>query len=355
MGSSNENSAFGPVVHPEFPEKVPGGSSGGAAASVLANLCVASLGSDTGGSIRQPASFCNVIGFKPSYGRVSRHGLIAYASSFDQIGPFAKNIEDIASIMQVISGPDNYDSTLSKREVPDYLQGLKGGGKPKKIAYLNCYINHKALHQEVKKRTTSIIENLKSQGHTLEEVDFEFLDHMVPSYYVLTTAEASSNLARYDGIHFGYRSKNASDLASTYLKSRSEGFGEEVRRRIMLGTYVLSAGYYDAYYSKAQKVRRLIKEKTEEIFENYDFIISPTTPHPAFDLKSQTEDPIKMYLEDIFTVQANLAGIPAISLPLGKTEKDEAFGVQVMAPHFKEQELLSFSHEVINKTELISQ
>jgi aspartyl-tRNA(Asn)/glutamyl-tRNA(Gln) amidotransferase subunit A len=351
MGSSNENSFYKPVKHPHYEELVPGGSSGGAAASVAAGMCLAALGSDTGGSIRQPASFCGTVGLKPTYGRVSRHGLIAYASSFDQIGPFTNSIEDSALIMEVICGKDEFDSTLSERDVPKYSISKQEEGK-KKIAYLDCYVEHESLDPEVKKRTLQIIEDLKSEGHEVEKISFDLLDQLVPAYYVLTTAEASSNLARYDGIHFGYRSKSAHDLLSTYVKSRSEGFGKEVKRRIMLGTYVLSAGYYDAYYSKAQKVRRIVKEQSRKILSEYDFILSPTTPHPAFELDSQVDDPIKMYLEDIFTVQANLAGLPAISLPLGENKAGHPFGLQLMSDVFTEEKLLAFSQTLMNKFSL---
>lgn len=351
MGSSNETSIYGAVKNPIDPKKVPGGSSGGAAAAVSAGLCMASLGSDTGGSIRQPASFCGIIGFKPTYGRVSRHGLIAFASSFDQIGPLTKNLTDLSLIMEVIAGKDEYDSSLSSRPVPDYSKKINQSSKgKKKIAFLDCYVNHKGINEEVKDKMLQSIEELKSIGHQVEMLSFDYLDFMVPTYYVLTTAEASSNLARYDGIHFGYRSKAANDLESTYLKSRSEGFGREVKRRIMLGTFVLSSGYYDAYYTKAQKVRRLISQKTEEVLSEYDFIISPTTPHAAFNLGEKTKDPIKMYLEDIFTVQANLAGLPAISLPFFKNNKGLPFGFQLMAKRFEEDKLLEFSSELINNS-----
>ncbi|MEQ8907789.1 MAG: Asp-tRNA(Asn)/Glu-tRNA(Gln) amidotransferase subunit GatA [Vicingaceae bacterium] len=349
MGSSNENSHYGPVKHPDFPDHVPGGSSGGAAASVKADLCIASLGSDTGGSIRQPASFCGTVGFKPTYGRVSRHGLIAYASSFDQIGPFTHTIEDAALLLEVMAGADEYDSTLSEREVPQYLPKQKSPKEKKKIAYLDCYVEHEGLNPEVRQRTIEVIEALKAEGHEVEKVEFNLLEKLVPIYYILTTAEASSNLARYDGIHFGYRSENAHDLKSTYVKSRSEGFGPEVKRRIMLGTYVLSAGYYDAYYSKAQKVRRIVKEQSRKILSDYDFILSPTTPHPAFKIGEQSDDPIKMYLEDIFTVQANLAGLPAISLPLGKDKTGKPFGIQLMGDSFEEGKLLRFSQYLMNR------
>ncbi len=355
MGSSNENSYYGVVKNPLNINKVAGGSSGGAAASVAAGMCMAALGSDTGGSIRQPASFTGTIGFKPTYGRVSRHGLIAFGSSFDQIGTFTKNVEDASLISEVMAGSDAFDSTASKKEVPLYSKSIDSlQGKKLKIAYFDCYVNHEGIDPEVKKRTIEIIERLRAEGHQVDEVKFDFLDQIVPTYYVLTTAEASSNLARYDGIHFGYRSPNATDLESTYVKSRSEGFGKEVKRRIMLGTYVLSAGYYDAYYTKAQKVRRLVRDCTKEVFEKYDFIISPTSPHTAFDINAQKDDQIKMYLEDIFTVQANLAGIPAISLPLGENEEKMPFGIQLMASAFDEEKLFAFSKELVNKFSLIS-
>lgn len=354
MGSSNETSYFGVVKNPLDKSKVAGGSSGGAAASVAAGLCMAALGSDTGGSIRQPASFTGTVGFKPTYGRVSRHGLIAFGSSFDQIGTFTTNVEDAALISEIIAGTDEFDSTASRTKVPSYFNSLDQLQEKKlKIAYFDCYVNHEGIDPEVKKRTIEIIDKLKLDGHQVEEVSFDYLDQIVPTYYVLTTAEASSNLARYDGIHFGYRSLNATDLESTYVKSRSEGFGKEVKRRIMLGTYVLSAGYYDAYYTKAQKVRRLVKESTMKVFEQYDFIISPTSPHTAFDINAQKDDQIKMYLEDIFTVQANLAGIPAISLPLGQNSEQMPFGIQLMASEFNEEKLLAFSKELFNKFALI--
>ncbi len=347
MGSSNEYSAYGPVLNPHDNNKVTGGSSGGSAAAVAANLCQAALGSDTGGSIRQPASFCGTIGFKPSYGRISRYGLIAYASSFDQIGPFTKSIEDAALIYNIISGKDDFDSTASKKEVKpveiDY--DIK---KTYRIAYLKDTLEMEGLDPEIKTQMLDRIESLKAKGHTVEGVEFPYLDVMVPVYYILTTAEASSNLARYDGIHFGYRSENAHDLESTYKLSRTEGFGPEVKRRIMLGTFVLSSGYYDAYYTKAQKARRLIQLKTDEIFANYDLILSPTTPTTAFELNREMADPTVMYLEDIFTVQSNICGTPSVSLPLGKHSNGMPFGVQLMAPAFQEERLLHFAHYVMN-------
>lgn len=342
MGSSNENSAYGSVLNAADNTKVPGGSSGGSAVAVQANLCLASLGSDTGGSVRQPASFCNVVGMKPTYGRVSRYGLIAYASSFDQISPFTHTIEDMALITEVIAGGDEYDTTCSKKEVPVLSENL-AFNKKLKLTYFKSYVENEGLDPEIKARFYEVIDQLRASGHIVEESEFEYLDYLVPTYYVLTTAEASSNLARFDGIHYGYRSPNATDLDSTYKLSRTEGFGKEVKRRIMLGTYVLSAGFYDAYYAKGQKVRRLIKEKTDSVLQEYDFILTPTSPHTAFDIGQQHEDQIKMYLEDIYTAQAPLAGIPAISLPLGQHSNGLPFGIQVMAKSFAEQELLAFS------------
>ncbi len=341
MGSSNENSAFGNVCNPHDPARVPGGSSGGSAAAVAADLCLAALGSDTGGSIRQPASFCGIVGMKPTYGTVSRWGLIAYASSFDQIGPLAKNTADAALIMEVISGKDGYDSTCVADEKRKMGNG-KWQGKAR-IAYLKDCIDHPGLSPDIRKRMEEIIASLKKSGHTVEPVEFPFIDYLVPAYYVLTTAEASSNLSRFDGIRYGYRSKNATDLESTYKKSRSEGFGTEVKRRIMLGTFVLSAGYYDAYYGKGQKVRRKLRDETNKILSRYDFILLPTTPGTAFKFGENSADPIKMYLEDIFTVQANLTGVPAISLPMGKGKNGLPFGIQLMAGRFEEAKLFAFS------------
>lgn len=342
MGSSNENSAYGAVKNPRNPNTVPGGSSGGSAAAVAADLCQLALGSDTGGSIRQPAAFCGVVGFKPSYARVSRHGLIAYASSFDQIGPLAKSVEDAALVTEIIAGKDIHDSTSSSVAVSSYSTANAPTEK-KKIAYLKEYVESPGLDQEIKEKFLKLIADLKAQGHTVEEQTFPYLDVMVPSYYVLTTAEASSNLARFDGVHFGYRSPNAHNLESTYKLSRTEGFGEEVKRRIMLGTFVLSSGYYDAYYTKAQKVRRLIQDRTEAILNEYDFVLMPTTPSTAFDIGVENDDPTVAYLEDIYTVHANLAGVPAISLPLWDSKKNMPIGVQLMGAAFKEQELFSFS------------
>lgn len=349
MGSSNENSAYGPVLNPLDTSRVTGGSSGGSVAAVAANLCLAALGTDTGGSVRQPCSFTGLVGLKPTYGRISRYGIIAYASSFDQVGTITHTVEDASLILEVISGKDEYDSTASSTVVPEYPKQLQFNKKVK-IAYFKECIESTGLNPEIRKRTEEILQQLKNLGHTVEEVTFPYLDYLVPAYYVLTTAEASSNLSRYDGIHYGYRSKQAFDLESTYKKSRSEGFGKEVKRRIMLGTFVLSAGYYDAYYSKAQKVRRILKNKVDEILTQYDFIVLPSTPDSAFKFGENSQDPIKMYLEDIFTVLANLAGIPSISLPLGQKQNHLPFGIQVLAKEFDESNLLAFSTYLVNNS-----
>ena len=346
MGSSNETSYYGPTRNAADPARVPGGSSGASAVAVQADTCLVSLGSDTGGSVRQPASFCGVIGMKPSYGRISRYGLLAYASSFDQIGILAHSIEDTALVLEIMSGADEYDATASQKEVPTYSQQLQFEGKAR-VAYIESALQHPSLDTAVRQNAEELIQQLKNDGHTVEGVDFDLLDYIIPAYYVLTTAEASSNLSRYDGIRYGYRSTNADDLLSTYKKSRTEGFGKEVKRRIMLGTFVLSSGYYDAYYSKAQKVRRLIQEKTTAIFQAYDFILLPAAPGPAWKLGDKMEDPVEMYLADIFTVQANMAGIPAICLPTGTTPDELPIGMQLMAPRFEESKLLAFAKTIL--------
>lgn len=345
MGSSNENSAYGNVLNPLDEKRVPGGSSGGSAAAVAANLCHVTLGSDTGGSVRQPASFTGMVGIKPTYGRVSRYGLIAYSSSLDQIGPITKNVEDMALVLEVISGQDKKDNTSSSQKVDNYSEALVEN-KKYKISYLKECVEAEGLDPEVKASFLKQIEKLKAEGHRVEAISFPYLEYLVPTYYVITTAEASSNLSRYAGIHYGYRSTNASDLESTYKKSRSEGFGKEVKRRIMLGTFVLSAGYYDAYYAKGQKVRRIIHEKTREIFKSYDFILTPSTPGTAFEFGKNSADPIKMYLEDIFTVQAPLAGIPAISVPCGIHSNGMPMGLQLMTDYFEESKLLNLAARI---------
>jgi aspartyl-tRNA(Asn)/glutamyl-tRNA(Gln) amidotransferase subunit A len=347
MGSSNENSAYGIVRNPVDPSRVPGGSSGGAAAAVKMGMCHAALGTDTGGSIRQPASLCGIIGLKPTYGRVSRNGCIAYASSFDQIGPMTNTVKDAALILEVIAGADENDATTSSQSVTQYSRKLNFSGQ-KKIACLQDCLGHNGLNPEIKNRIREIGSTLKKEGHIVEDVQFPFLDFLVPAYYVLTTAEASSNLARYDGIHYGHRSEQANGLEPTYLKSRTEGFGPEVKRRIMLGTFVLSAGYFDAYYSKAQKVRGIIQRKTLEILDTYDYILLPTTPGTAPKIGENINDPITMYLEDIFTVQANLTGSPAISLPLGQHSNGLPFGVQLIGGSMQEDSLFAFSHYLMD-------
>lgn len=349
MGGTNETSYYGPALNPLDPSRVPGGSSGGSAAAVAADLCLAAIGSDTGGSIRQPASFCGLVGLKPGYGRVSRYGLIAYGSSFDQIGPITHNVEDAARILEVIAGGDAYDSTASDAEVPPYPDLLTDLPRPKSLAYLKEPLEHRGLDPMIRKRFHGLMEELRADGFRAEPVSFPYLDYLVPAYYVMATAEASSNLARYDGIHYGHRSKQPGDLKSTYIRSRSEGFGTEVKRRIMTGTFVLSAGYYDAYYAKAQKARRLIHEKTMEILAEYPFLLIPTTPRPAFIRGTMGEDPVALYLEDIYTILANLTGIPAISLPLGKHPNGMPFGLQIMGNRLGEPELLSFSQFMMKR------
>jgi aspartyl-tRNA(Asn)/glutamyl-tRNA(Gln) amidotransferase subunit A len=348
MGGSNENSYFGPVKNPLDKERVSGGSSGGSAAAVAAGLCIAALGSDTGGSIRQPASFCGTVGFKPTYGRVSRYGLIAYGSSFDQIGPFTNTVEDAALLLEVIAGPDRYDATCSSKEIPLYSQNLFPQ-KKYKIAYYKNAIEHDGVNKEVRAATLNMIEELKRQGHAVGAVEFAELDYIVPAYYVLTTAEASSNLSRFDGVKYGFRAEDADDLESTYKMTRSQGFGKEVQRRIMCGTFVLSAGYYDAYYSKAQKVRRIVSEKTAQTLLEYDFILCPTAPTPAYRM-GEVSDPITSFLGDIFTVQANIAGIPGISLPLYKTETGLPIGMQFMAGRWQDEKLLTFASTLMKTT-----
>ena len=345
MGSSNENSFYGPVKHHLDETRVSGGSSGGSAVAVAEGLCMASLGSDTGGSIRQPASFCGVIGMKPSYGRVSRNGLLAYASSFDQIGVFTTHIEDACLLTHIMSGKDEFDSTLASVET--HLKKIEPLNNKMTIGIPKDYLDFKSLDPEIKIKTESVIEKLKRDGHQINYINFPFIKHLVPCYYVLTTAEASSNLARYDGAHFGFRSENANDINSTYELSRTEGFGLEVKRRIMLGNFVLSSGYYDAYFTKAQKVRKLIKEATEQMLKENDILLFPTTPTTAFKI-GEINDPIQMYLQDIFTVHANIVGVPAVSLPMGQHSNNLPFGVQLMSSTFKEDLLYSASQYILN-------
>lgn len=352
MGSSNENSSFGPVKNALDKERVSGGSSGGSAVAVQADMCLVSLGSDTGGSVRQPAAFCGVIGLKPTYSRISRFGLVAYASSFDCIGIFSKTIEDCEIILEIIAGSDENDSTVSQREVRSYMKE-NTLIKNLKIAYLPETLENEGLQKEIKENITAILDTLKAEGHTFEAVDFPLLDYALPTYYILTTAEASSNLSRYDGVKYGYRSKNGVSLEEMYKKTRSEGFGDEVKRRILLGTFVLSASYYDAYYTKAQKVRRLIRDQMKLILDKYDFIIMPTTPTTAFKINEFKDDPLAMYLADLFTVPASVAGLPAISIPIGKDNKDLPIGLQIIANDFEESKLFSLSKYLLKSKAVV--
>ena len=338
MGSSNENSAYGAVKNPIDPTKVPGGSSGGSAAAVAAGLCHVALGSDTGGSIRQPAAFTGTVGFKPSYGRISRHGLIAYASSFDQIGPFSSNIADAAKVMEVMAGADDFDATAIQTPMAPATKLA-----PKKIAYLKTAVDHPKVDTKVKKAFQAQLELLENAGCEVEPVEFELLDALVPVYYILTTAEASSNLARFDGVHAGFRAEDVSDLESVYKKSRSAGFGKEVQRRIMLGTFVLSAGYYDAYFGKAQAVRRMVKNWTDKTLTEFDVLLCPTTPSTAFGLGREVNDTTVNYLEDIFTVQANIAGTPAVSIPIGVDSGGLPIGLQVMGANGSDMDTLAMA------------
>jgi aspartyl-tRNA(Asn)/glutamyl-tRNA(Gln) amidotransferase subunit A len=341
MGASNENSAYGPVLNAADPTRVPGGSSGGSAVAVQANMAHAALGTDTGGSIRQPAAFTGIVGLKPTYGLISRWGLLAYASSFDQIGPMTKSIEDSALLTEIMAGPDGQDASMFQRPAPKFSDPK--APKKAKFAVMREAIEGEGIDAEVKSMMTDLIVKLESAGHEVSYFDFPLLDHMVPVYYVITTAEASSNLSRYSGMMYGKRSENAHDLESTYVLSRTEGFGEEVKRRIMLGTFVLSSDQYDAYYEKAQKVRQIIRTETDKILANADAILLPTTSTPAFKLGEKAANPVAMYMADLLTVQANLAGNPAISIPGGKTVDGLPMGVQLMTGILEEQALFDLS------------
>jgi len=351
MGSSNENSAYGNVLNARDTSRVPGGSSGGSAVAVQAGLCMVSLGSDTGGSVRQPADFCGILGLKPTYGRVSRYGLIAYASSFDQIGIFGHTVRDVALLLEVIAGEDDYDSTVKKSAgEPAGPMWKENPGRKYRIAYFTEALDHPGLDPEIRSAILQRTNEWREEGHTVEAIDFELLDYIVPAYYVLTTAEASSNLARFDGVRYGYRAKEPDlELTEFYKRTRSEGFGKEVKRRILLGTFVLSAGYYDAYFTKAQQVRQLLVERTNLIFKDFDIIILPTAPSTAWRIGEKMDDPIAMYLADIYTVYANLTGIPGISLPLFGHTNGMPFGIQAMTSRFNEVSLLQFSHQMMQQ------
>jgi aspartyl-tRNA(Asn)/glutamyl-tRNA(Gln) amidotransferase subunit A len=307
------------------------------------------VGSDTGGSVRQPAAFCGIVGLKPTYSRISRHGLVAYGSSFDCIGIFSKCIDDAALVLEVIAGADEFDSTVSQKRVPAYSAELAAPKNEKyKIAYMRDTVESAALQPEIKKSISEVIEKLKSAGHTVEAIDFPLNEYVLPTYYILATAEASSNLSRFDGVRYGFRSPNTTDLSSLYKKTRAEGFGKEVQRRILLGTFVLSASYYDAYYNQAQKVRRLIRNQLKNVFTKYDCLLMPTTPTTAFKLGERSENPVEMYLADLFSVQANVAGLPAISVPCGTDLKGLPIGIQAMADDFEETKLFHFSKVLMN-------
>jgi aspartyl-tRNA(Asn)/glutamyl-tRNA(Gln) amidotransferase subunit A len=345
MGSSNENSAYGPVLNPRALDRVPGGSSGGSAAAVAANFAVATLGTDTGGSIRQPAAFCGVVGVLPTYGRVSRYGLIAFASSLDRVGPFAKNVKDAAIILQVIAGKDVMDATSSDRPVEDYVEGLAKPVEGLRIGVPGEYFGE-GLDPEIRGAIDGVLAGLKAVGCVVKPVSLPHTKYAIPTYYVIATAEASSNLSRFDGVRFGLRTEEAKTLSEMYRKTRDKGFGPEVKRRILLGTYALSAGYYDAYYRKAQQVRTLLARDFLAAFAEVDVLVAPVTPTPAFKLGEKTDDPVKMYLEDIYSVAASLAGICGVSVPCGETKDGLPIGVQVMGKHFGEATMLRVAQAV---------
>jgi len=343
MGSSNENSAFRPVHNPRDKSRVPGGSSGGSAAAVAADMAVAALGSDTGGSIRQPAAFCGVVGLMPTYGRVSRYGLIAFASSLDHIGPLARTVKDAAIVLRTIAGRDPMDATSAEVPVPDYVAELEKPVRGIRIGVAKEYFGE-GLDPEVKKAVEGSIQTLAKLGCEVIPLSLPHSKYAIPTYYLVATAEASSNLARFDGVRYGYRAKSAHTLSQMYRRSRDEGFGAEAKRRIMLGTYALSAGYYDAYYLKAQKVRTLLTRDFEEAFKTVDAIVTPTTPTAAFKLGEKVDDPLAMYLADIYTVTADLAGIPGISIPCGRTRENLPIGLQILGKHFDEATILRVAH-----------
>ncbi|SEB67170.1 Asp-tRNA(Asn)/Glu-tRNA(Gln) amidotransferase subunit GatA [Terriglobus roseus] len=345
MGSSNENSAFGPVRNPRALDRVPGGSSGGSAAAVAAGFVAASLGTDTGGSVRQPAAFCGVVGVLPTYGRISRYGLIAYASSLDRVGPMTNTVQDAATMLGVLAGPDSMDATSAQTPVDDYVAESAKPVAGMRIGIPAEYFAE-GLDAEIRAAIEKAVEDLKAQGCTVHSISLPHTQYAVPTYYVLATAEASSNLSRFDGVRFGHRSESPKNLSAMYRESREEGFGAEVKRRILLGTYSLSAGYYDAYYRKAQQVRTLIARDFQAAFEQVDAIVAPMTPTPPWKLGEKTDDPISMYLADIYTVAASLAGICGVSVPIGSTQEGLPIGVQLLAGHFQESKLLRVAHAV---------
>jgi aspartyl-tRNA(Asn)/glutamyl-tRNA(Gln) amidotransferase subunit A len=343
MGSSTENSAWHPVHNPRDLTRVPGGSSGGSAAAVAADMAVATLGSDTGGSIRQPASFCGVVGLMPTYGRVSRYGLIAFASSLDHIGPLTKTVRDAAIVLRTIAGRDPMDATSAEVPVPDYVAELEKPVRGLKLGVAKEYFGE-GLDSEVRDSVEAAIQKLAKLGCEIVPISLPHTEYAIPTYYIVATAEASSNLARFDGVRYGYRAADARTLSEMYRRSRDHGFGAEVKRRIMLGTYALSAGYYDAYYLKAQKVRTLLVRDFEEAFKKVDAIVTPTSPTAAFKLGEKVDDPLAMYLADIFTVTADLAGIPGISIPCGETKEKLPVGLQILGKHFDEATILRVAH-----------
>ena len=350
MGSTNENSFYGIALNPNDTDRVPGGSSGGSAAAVKAGLCMAALGSDTGGSVRLPADFCGIVGIKPSYGRVSRHGLIAYASSFDVIGVLANTVADASLVLEVISGPDEFDSTAIGRKPESATTTTDSSSKKYRIAYFPEWISHPSIDPEIAAAIQKKLAQLEEEGHTVAPVTFTLTDYIVPTYYILTTAEASSNLSRYDGVRYG-RTQHAESqtVAKFYQQNRKNGFGSEVKRRIMLGTFVLSAGYYDAYYQKAQQVRRLLQRQTELIFKDFDFIVAPNAPSVAYKIGEKNADKLAMYMGDIFTVFANLTGVPASSLPVFKHSSNLPFGLQVLSSPHNEVCLHRFTHQLMQQ------
>ena len=348
MGSSNENPTFGPVLNDADITRVPGGSSGGSAVAVMADMCQVSLGSDTGGSVRQPASFCGVVGLKPTYSRISRHGLIAYGSSFDCIGIFSKSVHDCAQVLEIIAGTDEFDGTVSQKPVPAYAREIEASpSKQYRVAFMRDALESPGLQPEIKSAMLAMMKKLELAGHIVSPIDFPLNEYVLPTYYILATAEASSNLSRFDGVRYGHRSVETTDLQSLYKKTRTEGFSPEVQRRILLGTFVLSANYYDAYYHKAQQVRKLIRESMKAIFKEYDFILMPTAPTTAFKIGEHSNNPIEMYLADLFSVQANVAGVPGIAFPCGTDNQGLPIGLQLLADDFNESGLLALTNTLL--------